>query len=134
MKHEYQLCSDYFDIELIWQRPLNTSLIVRRDVITISLIGLLFLLTCHYNFGYRWYPFLCSVCITISCQFHVQHASRFCVNFMFSMHHDFARFWVLVVRIFVFAQTCPNSTSLKQWQTIHHIPGVTYNHINFSYK
>ena len=24
-----------FDIELMWQRPLNTSLIVRREVITI---------------------------------------------------------------------------------------------------
>ena len=45
------------------------------------LIRLLFLLTRHYDFRYRWYTLSCSVRITILCQFHVQHASRFCANF-----------------------------------------------------
>ena len=70
MKHEYQLCSDYFDIELMRQvRPLNTSLIDRRDVFTIL------------------DPKSHTTPVPINLSL------RFCIAalyiFMFSMHHDF---------------------------------------------
>ena len=60
------------------------------------------LFSMHHDFV----PISCSVRITISCQFHVQHASRFrtklCTFSCQALNH-----------IFVLAQTCPNSDVTK---------------------
>ena len=75
--HQYTRSHTTPDIVYV---PMNWSLQFWFQSLIQLLTWFMFLLTCHYNFGYR------------GTHFRVQHASRFCANFVLSTHHDFARF------------------------------------------